>query len=31
VLLLNVLIGRVRVWRERVDGGALGAARAAAA
>jgi tungstate transport system permease protein len=31
VLLLNVLIGRVRVWRERVDGGALVAARAAAA
>jgi tungstate transport system permease protein len=31
VLLLNMLIGRVRVWRERVDGGALGAARAAAA
>lgn len=30
VLLLNVLIGRVRVWRERVDGGALGVARAAA-
>jgi tungstate transport system permease protein len=29
VLLLNVLIGRVRVWRERVDGGALGVARAA--
>ena len=31
VLVLNALIARVRLWRERIDGAALGVARGAAA